>query len=562
LEGSSKLNVTEGKPPLTIKQRIENATLRLQRDWRIFLINSHVKLHANPIPGEKPVAFFNASTRLGGFSQNAAFSLLSTWGIRLSNIPVVHFACHSGMSRCVLGSDIDDPYRAPPCEGCIAQTKKLLRMSDIHWFEFQSDSKLNAALNGLSVDELSDFHMTIDNSQLSIHRQTIPLGQLVLPALRWVLRRHHLLDDDSTRFLLQAFIHSAYSIAVKFDQFLDQANPQAIVIFNGIMFPEAVARWVAKKRNLRVITHEVGFQPFSAFFTEGQATAYPMQIPEEFDLSAEQNVRLDEYLSGRLKGEFTMAGIRFWPKISGLGADFLKKGSEFKQIVPVFTNVINDTSQVHASLVFSHMYDWLEHVVEIIRQHPETLFVIRAHPDEKRRGTRKHSRQPVSDWIVQNSVDQLSNVIFVDSNEPLSSYALIQKSKFVIVYNSSIGLEAVLLDVPVLCGGKARYTQYPTVFFPQTPSEYKKMAENFLDQKHIEIPRRFKRNARRVVYWQLYRSSLPFDRFIDAHPTPGYVQLKRFSWRDLLESNSTTMQVLLEGILNGEPLILPDEGYH
>jgi hypothetical protein len=324
------------------------------------------------------------------------------------------------------------------------------------------------------------------------------------------------------------------------------------------MFPEAIARWVAKKRGLRSITHEVGFQPFSGFFTEGHATAYPMQIPDAFELSRKQNSLLDNYLSQRFKGEFTMAGIRFWPQISELSQEFLDKASTFKQIVPVFTNVINDTSQVHACSVFSHMYDWLEQVVEVIREHPETLFVIRAHPDEKRRGTLKHSRQPVSEWVAQNGVDRLSNVIFIDSNEPLSSYALIRKSKFVIVYNSSIGLEAALLGVPVLCGGKARYTQYPTVFFPQTPFEYKKMADTFLDLNEIDVPGKFMRNARRVLYWQLFRSSLPFDRYIDAHPTPGYVQLKHFSWRELLGCNSTTIQVLIEGLVNGEPFILPE----
>ena len=107
-------------------------------------------------------------------------------------------------------------------------------------------------------------------------------GQLVLPSLRWILRRHHLADDEPTRFLLRQYILSAHRIAQEFSAFLDQANPLAVVIFNGIMFPEAVVRRVAQQRGIRVITHEVAFQPFSAFFTDGEATAYPIEIPEEF----------------------------------------------------------------------------------------------------------------------------------------------------------------------------------------------------------------------------------------------------------------------------------------
>ncbi len=542
---------TQGKPPLTFRRRVENARLRAQREWRIWSLSRQVRSRVSRQINDHPVILFNASTRLDGFSQNAAFNLLTTWGLQLANVPVVHFTCHAGMSRCVLGTDPDDHLQDPPCERCIAQSKRLLMSSPIEWFEGQMSPEWEATLSALSVHDLSTLTLPFGKSEL-------PVGSLVLPAIRWALRRHHLLDDGPTRFFLREYIKSAHRVAMAFDRLLKRLEPRAVVVFNGIMYPEATARWVAKQRGLRVITHEVGFQPFSAFFTPGQATAYPMAIPDDFELTEAQNARLDAYLSARFQGEFTMAGIRFWPAIQGLGEDFQRQASRFQQIVPVFTNVINDTSQVHAATVFPHMYAWLETVLTVIRRHPETFFVIRAHPDEKRRGTRKHSRQPVSDWVVQNGVDRLPNVMFVDSNEPLSSYELIHQSKFVIVYNSSIGLEASLLGVPVLCGGKARYTQYPTVFFPQSIEEYVQKAEEFLAAPRLENPPEFQRNARRILYWQLYRASIPLDRYIEAHPTPGYVQLKPFSWRDLLPENSTPMRVIVDGVVRGKPFLMPD----
>ncbi len=542
----------EGKPPLTFKRRLENVWLRLQRDWRIYSLNQQVKRQANPDQTQKPVAIFNASTRLAGFSQNAAFNLLTTWGLQLADIPIVHFSCQAGMSRCVLGTNLDDHNQEPPCAACMAQSRRVLRSSDVHGFSYQEDSQLAADLQNLTIDQLSNYKLTVHNSPLNI-------GALVLPSLRWSLRRHHLKDDESTRFLLREYIKSAYHVGLEFGRFLDEVDPQMVLVFNGTMFPEAIARWVAKQRGLRVTTHEVGFQPFSTFFTDGEATAYPMQIPDDFELNSAQNEKLDAYLSQRFKGEFTMAGIRFWPEISGLDEEFLAEAEKFEQIVPVFTNVINDTSQVHACTVFDEMYDWLAHVVEIIMEHPETLFVIRAHPDEKRIGTHKHSRQPVSDWVADNDVLDLPNVLFVDAFEPLSSYDLMQRSKFIIVYNSSIGLEASLMGVPVLCGGKARYTQYPTVFFPQTKIAYQDKAREFLTADEIQIPSEFQRNARRVLYWQLFRSAMPLKRYLRAHPTPGYVQLKPFTWRDLLPENSQSITIIIEGLLEGKPFVLPED---
>jgi hypothetical protein len=143
-------------------------------------------------------------------------------------------------------------------------------------------------------------------------------------------------------------------------------------------------------------------------------------------------------------------------------------------------------------------------------------------------------------------------VIFIDSQEYISSYELIQRAKFVIVYNSSIGLEATLMGTPVLCGGKARYTQYPIVFFPDSPKSFALQMEDFLKTERIPLPEEFQRNARRFLYYQLYRVSLPFDAYIQAGPRQGFVQLRSFSWRQLLAERSTTMKILLKDILGQE----------
>ena len=535
--------------------RLTTARLRLEREWRLWNINRQVRAHAVPDPDQPPVVFFNASSRLEGLSQNAAFTQLTAWGLQMRGIPVVHFACRGGMTRCPLGADPDRPDQPPPCKACAAQTRKLTAAAQTRWFEFAPDPALDAALGGLSVDEMAGFAWRGGSEALGSERD-IPLGALTLPSLRWRLRRHHLVDDEPTRALFREFIRSAHRVAVTFDALLREVQPQAAVVFNGLQFPEAAARWVAQQHGIRVITHEVGFQPFSAFFSAGEATAYPIEIPDDFELTPAQQERLERQLSRRVQGDFTMAGITFWPEMRGLDDDFLRRAADFRQIVPVFTNVVFDTSQVHANTVFPQMFAWLDLVLEIIRAHPETLFVIRAHPDEMRAG--KESRESVQEWVRSNGVAELPNVLFVGSDEPLSSYDLIRRSKFVLIYNSSIGLEASLLGIPVLCGGQARYTHYPTVFFPQTPQEYRQMADDFLSAETIEVPPAFRHNALRFLYYQFYRAALPFDRYLTAHPTPGYVQFKPFSWHDLLPENSPVMQVVSDGVLRGTPFLMDD----
>ena len=537
--------------------RMNGRITRWQDRRQITRLAGQVAANAHPIAGQAPVAFFNASARLDGLSQNAAFSLLTSWALRLSGTPVVHFVCRAGMSRCVQGTKLEDFRALPPCKACIAQSRRLYSAADVNWLGYQADPELQKAIRGLTLDELSAFEYTIPPGFQESHRPPgIPLGPLVLPALRWALRRHHLPDDEPTRFLFREYILSAFNVAREFGNFLNQVHPVAVVIFNGILYPEAIARWIAQQRGLRVITHEVSFQPFSAFFTDGQATAYPYHIPDDFELNPEQDQLLNAYLEKRFQGQFTMAGIRFWPEMKGLDEALLEKASRFHQVVPVFTNVVFDTSQVHANTVFPHMFAWLDLVLDLIRTHPETLFIIRAHPDEMRPGSTKQSRESVHDWVYHNQVHTLPNAVFIDSLEYISSYELIQRAWFVMVYNSSIGLEATLMGKPVLCGGQARFTQYPIVFFPDTPAKYRQQAEVFLAAEQMTIPTEFLRNARRFLYFQLFRASLPFEEYLEPGSQPGFVKMRNFTWRDLLPAHSPTMQIIVEGILNKGPFLL------
>ena len=127
------------------------------------------------------------------------------------------------------------------------------------------------------------------------------------------------------------------------------------------------------------------------------------------------------------------------------------------------------------------------------------------------------------------------------------------------IYNSTIGMEASIMGAPVLCAGKARFTQLETVYFPKDRAEYIDTLEQFLIADEVRAPDQHRINARRFLYFQLYRTSLPFDRFLEPDEVwPGYVRLKDFSPEDLLPQHSTTLRVISEGVLRGGNFLLPE----
>lgn len=528
-------------------RKIQRTFHEIRSDQAIRSTALEVKRQARVVRTTAPVILFNASTRIGLNSYNAAYSLIASWALRLAGIPVIHFVCREGMTRCVLGTNPDHPDWAPPCKECLQRSKINYTAADARYFSFHLDPEVRSSLADLDLEALASF----------VHRE-VPLGAVVLPALRWRFRAHNLIDSEAARFVFREYIQSAWNIYCEFERLLDEVKPQALIVFNGQFFPEAIASWSARRRGIRTITHEVGLQPFSGFFTDGEATAYPIQIPADFKLSVDQSARLDSYLENRFKGQFSMAGIRFWPEMKGLDQAFLDKARSFRQIVPVFTNVIFDTSQPHANTVFADMFVWLEAILELARSHTDTLFVIRAHPDESRPG--KESRETVQDWVISHQAAELPNVVFVASDEYFSSYELIQRSKFVMIYNSTIGLEASILGTPVLCAGRARFTQYPTVFFPKSIREYNEQAANFLDAEKIEVPQEFRENARKFLYYQLYKTSLPFNDFLLPAEHPSFTRFRKIPLKALSPDQSSALQTFLTGVLQHGDFLLTDEG--
>jgi len=508
-------------------------------------VEAHIRESAPVDAGQPPVLFFNASTRIHRLSLNAAYQLLAGWGVRLSGLPVTQVVCTRGMQQCVLGVDRRDLDAAPPCRRCTAFSGRLYPPDSVLALRPNKEWSARAAaeIPEGSLAAMGDWEFA-----------GLPLGGLVMPSLRWILRRHDLEDDAATRHLLRRLLVTAASLAGEFDQLLEAVAPRSLVVFNVIFFPESGARPQARRRGVPVVTHEVGLRPFSAFFSHAEATFRQPDFEASAGLDHVQQARLDSYLAERFSGKFSMAGIEFWPEIQALPAEMEAAVGDYRQMVAIFANVVFDTSQVHANTHFASMFEWLEDLESVIRRHADTLFVLRAHPDEDRPG--KASRQSVADWVRKRGLDHESNVRFFGPSQYVNSYDLIRRAKFAMVYNSSVGLEASILGKPVLCAGRARYTQAPTVTYPASRAEYARLLEDFLGREGLVAPAEHQRQARIFLYDELYRASLDLSEFLAPDPgMPGMVRLQPFAPERLAQHPS--LAAIVGGIRDGTSFSLP-----
>src|SRR3990170_8411617 len=117
-----------------ISKGVQRRWLQARNNRKIARLAADIERQAPESNSGGPVAFFNASSRLAWMSQNAAFTLISAWALRLTGTPVVHFVCNAGMTRCQLGTNLNDPNEKPPCEVCVKQSQHLYPQSKVDWF--------------------------------------------------------------------------------------------------------------------------------------------------------------------------------------------------------------------------------------------------------------------------------------------------------------------------------------------------------------------------------------------------------------------------------------------
>jgi FMN phosphatase YigB (HAD superfamily) len=112
------------------------------------------------------------------------------------------------------------------------------------------------------------------------------------------------------------------------------------------------------------------------------------------------------------------------------------------------------------------------------------------------------------------------------------------------------------MGAPVLCAGRARYTQLPTTFFPGSQQAYREKLAELLVSEHIDVPQEFTRNAKMFLHYELYRASLDLSEFLRPYPDQaGMTLLTDFDPADL--ERSLAIRVIRDGILFTKPFVYP-----
>ena len=114
------------------------------------------------------------------------------------------------------------------------------------------------------------------------------------------------------------------------------------------------------------------------------------------------------------------------------------------------------------------------------------------------------------------------------------------------------------MGAPVLCAGKARYTQIPTAVLPASAKAYRRQLEKWLQAETIEVSPDRAESARAFLFYELHHASLDLAEFLRPYPVvPGMVTFQEFEPQRILDA--AALRVIAQAILHGGAFVLDSE---
>ena len=453
------------------------------------------------------------ATSTGGHRLAISSEILFGLSLKAREAEVDFLLCDEALSACSectymefeKRSDFIKYGASPKCTSCWNTGKNTLKQAGIKTLQYsnyitkENIREIKHILELTEYDKIRNFKL--DNISIGEHAYAGALRFHAQGTLKYSKEDILILKKYFESALKTFFIAKNLFKSLKFD---------VVVLNHGIYVPQGIISEVAKKQKNSVVTWYTAYKNKSFLFSHNETyhkslLKEPSKEWENIEFKINEENKLNDYLSSRKMGS------NDWVYFHNKNPNFnfeIKNYNNLKEtkFVSLFTNVVWDAQLFFDQNIFDDMLDWLFKTIQYFIDQNKIL-VVRAHPAEIS-GTLP-SKQKISDEIKKKFGKLPKNIVFISPENPISSYSIIEKSEFCIVYGSTIGTEIAAMGKNVLVGGEAWIKNKEISFDPKTKSEYfDLMSKLILNPKMDE---KTHKRAKMYAYHFFFKRMIPVN---------------------------------------------------
>lgn len=149
--------------------------------------------------------------------------------------------------------------------------------------------------------------------------------------------------------------------------------------------------------------------------------------------------------------------------------------------VVMFCNLEFDTAALGTHDVFRDDYEWIVETIKFVLENTNADIAIRQHPLKK-----LFPQIPTNEVSIKKLFGENDRVTFIDCDEKINSYNIIEAAKAIIVNTSTVGLEAGMLGKSVITESHSYYHRASFVRYCNNKEQYyREIVESLASQRAL-----------------------------------------------------------------------------
>lgn len=276
---------------------------------------------------------------------------------------------------------------------------------------------------------------------------------------------------------------------------LDEIKPDLVILFNGRFVENRPLLRVCEHRNIDYATHERGGKMKNFLFRVNS-------IPHSFEAIAKEI----QTLWNRNDPNREAIGKHFFNKrvkrIEDAWYSFTKdqkygqlpesfKHNEGKKIITIFNSSLNEYEGLSGfgPKFYENDNEGILKICEDMKAFPNIKLYLRVHPNLK--GIDNAQNRFINEKL------KASNIEVIGPEDSVDSYELVDKSDIIIVFTSTVGVEAAFENKKVMLLGRAAYESLDCAIIPKSHEEVMRI----LTDEHYDFPKVNPEDPIKFGYW-------------------------------------------------------------
>jgi hypothetical protein len=385
------------------------------------------------------------------------------------------------------------------CTVCVSRVKNGVN-------EVKKNLKNKENLKIIEYSDYEHFESIIKKSKLQFYFKSFlelkkytfnnyDVGMATASSLVSYTRNHLPKIEVHSKFIEDAIKTGVY-LYETFEKITEEIQPNLVILFNGRFIENRPILRVCQKNNISYVTLERGGKLNTFLFRVNSIPHSIETISEEMNFFWENATNNKEeignnFFNNRIK-RVEDAWYSFTKEQQNGRLPESFKNIREKKVITIFNSSLDEYEGLEGFGPFFYENDniGIKKITESLVSFSDIKLYLRVHPNLKGLDNEQNN-------YIKNKIKPFENIEIIEADDSVDTYELINKSDIIIVFNSTVGAEAIFANKKVILLGRAAYENLDSILIPKSHDE---LIEMLVSNKY-QFPRINREDALKFGYW-------------------------------------------------------------